>query len=78
MAVESSPSSTVGNTPIESVSPATAHVADTAFEERWAAWRARGLRHEMVVRRRLRVIALIMAVVFGLVTLGIVIAKGVS
>jgi hypothetical protein len=58
-----------------SSSLATAHVVDPAFEERWAAWSARGRREDMSVRRRMRVIALI-AVVLGLVMLGIVLAGG--
>jgi hypothetical protein len=37
----------------------------------WAAWRVRGLRHETAVRPRLRVIGLVIAVVVGLVTLGL-------
>lgn len=76
MAVEASPPSTVGNTPIERLSSATAHLVDPAFEERSAAWQARGLRHEVVMQRRLRVIALIIAVLLGLVTSGIVISRG--
>ena len=46
---------------------------DAAFEERWAAWRARGARHDMAIRHRIRIIALIVAIAAGLVTLGLVI-----
>ena len=48
-----------------------ARTADPAFEERWAAWRARGLRYERAVRRRLRGGALAIAIVGGLVILGL-------
>ena len=51
-------------------------IADTTFDERWAAWCARGLRHEIAVRRRMRIIALIAVVVLGLAALALVISKG--
>jgi hypothetical protein len=61
----------VHDVPVERLSMPIARTADPAFDERWAAWRARGLRHEKAVRRRLRVIASVIAVVVGLVTLGL-------
>ncbi|PWT81192.1 MAG: hypothetical protein C5B57_11005 [Blastocatellia bacterium] len=48
---------------------ASARTADPAFEERWAAWRDRGHQHELAVQRRLRVIAVAVAI---LVVLGVV------
>lgn len=69
--VELSPSPTVHDVPVESLSMPIARQADPAFEERWAAWRARRLRHERAVQRRLRVVGLVIAVVVGLVTLGL-------
>ena len=71
MPVESSPSPHVHNVPVEPLSMPIARTADPAFEERWAAWRARGLRHETAVRWRLPVGRLVIAVVVGLVTLGL-------
>jgi hypothetical protein len=56
---------------IEPVSMPIARTADPAFEARWAAWRARGLRHEKAVRRRLRVVASVIAIVVGLITVGL-------
>ena len=52
MPVESRPSPTVHDVPVEPLSTPIARTADPAFEERWAAWRARGLRHETAVRWR--------------------------
>jgi hypothetical protein len=52
---------------------ATGPAIDPAFEERWAAWCARGRRDDMAVQWRMRVIALI-AIVLGLVMLGFVLA----
>ena len=76
MPVESSPSPTVHDVPVEPLSMPIARTADPAFEERWAAWRARGLRHERAVRRRLRVVGLVIAIVVGLVTLGLRLLRG--
>jgi hypothetical protein len=75
--VESSPS-TVHDVPVEPLSMPIARTAAPAFEERWAAWLARGLRHEKAVRRRLRVVALVIAIVVGLVTLGLRLVRGSS
>ena len=71
MPVELSPSPTVHDVPVEPLSMPIARPADPAFEKRWAAWRARRLRHERAVQRRLRVVGLVIAVVVGLVTLGL-------
>jgi hypothetical protein len=60
-----------------SVEPSLAVPAvDPAFEERWAAWRARGLRHEDVVQSRIRLIALIVVLAVGLLVLEFVIGAG--
>jgi hypothetical protein len=40
---------------------------DPATEERWAAWIARGHRHDLAVRRKLRVAAVTAAVVAAVV-----------
>ena len=69
--VESRPSPTVHDLPVELLSTPIARTADPPFEKRWAAWRARGLRHETAVRWRLPVGRLVIAVVVGLVTLGL-------
>ena len=71
MPVGSSPSPSVHDVPVERSSMPIARTADPAFEERWAAWRARGVRHERAVRRRLRVVGLVIAIAVGLVTLGL-------
>ena len=76
MPVESSPSPTVHDVPVEPLSMPIARTADPAFDGGWAAWRARGLRHERAVRRRLRVVALVIAIVVGLVTLGLRLLRG--
>lgn len=78
MPVESSPSATVHDVPVEPLTMPIARTADPTFEERWAAWNARGLHHERAVRRRLRVVALVIAIVVGLVTLGLRLLRGSS
>lgn len=76
MPVEASPSPAVHNVAVEPLSMPITRTVDPAFEERWAAWRARGLRHEMAVQRKLRVVVLVIAVVVGLVTLGLRLLRG--
>jgi len=76
MTVVLSPSLTFGNPPIALAPAATAGIVDPAFDERWAAWRARGLHHDGVVQRRLRVIAAIIAIVVAGGPLIGVIARG--
>lgn len=41
--------------------------ANPSFEERWAAWQARGAAHELAVRRRLTIIIPIVAVVAAII-----------
>lgn len=72
---DTSASAVVDRPSADPLSPA--HVAiDPVFEERWAAWRARGLRHDAVVRRRMRLVAVIAAIAFALVTLAFVLTGG--
>jgi hypothetical protein len=50
--------------------PPTSGIAermDPAMEERWAAWIARGRRHDLAVRRKLRVAAVTAAIVAAVV-----------
>ena len=54
MAVQSSSPAVVHSRSVEPSSPRAAFVVDSAFEERWEAWRARALRHDMAVPRRMR------------------------
>jgi hypothetical protein len=73
---------------VESASPAVVYshsvepsstvppVVDALFKERWAAWQARGRRHDLAVQRRIRLIALVVAIAAGLVALGLLIAGG--
>ena len=71
MPVDLSPSPTVHDVPVEPLSMPIARTADPALEQRWAAWRARRLRHDRAVRRRLRGVGLVIAIVVGLITLGL-------
>ena len=48
-------------------SDATPDPANPSFEERWAAWQARGAAHELAVRRRLTIIIPIVAVVAAVI-----------
>jgi hypothetical protein len=75
MAVVSIPSPTVGNLAIAPLARG-GEAADAAFEGRWADWRARGLRHEIAVQRKLRIGLLIFAVLIGFLVLAVVISKG--
>jgi hypothetical protein len=36
---------------------------DVDFERRWSDWKARGLAHDRAIRRRVRVVALVTAVI---------------
>ena len=76
MTVLLSPSLPLGKPPIELSSAATAGIPGSGFDERWAAWRVRGLRHDVMVQRRLRVIASIVAIVPAVATLIGVISRG--
>lgn len=40
---------------------------DPAFEERWAAWVARGRQHDMAVRRKLQFATIVAAIAVALV-----------
>jgi hypothetical protein len=51
---------------VETPSIRTARSVDPAFEERWAAWVARGRQHELAFQRHLRVIAIAVAIVVAL------------
>jgi len=42
-------------------------VVNSTFEERWAAWAARGASRDLAFRRRVRVVAPILAVVAAVV-----------
>jgi hypothetical protein len=52
--------------------PPSTPPADAAFEKRWDAWQARGLRHDRRVRRR----AITTAVVTAMVAMGAAIVYG--
>ena len=52
---------TVGVRPQAAISTAVAEAA--SFEERWAAWQARGAAHDRAVRRKITVAAPILLVV---------------
>lgn len=52
--------------------PITASPAiDHAFEQRWNAWRDRGIRREIAVRRQVRLAAVAVAIVAGSVYMGL-------
>jgi hypothetical protein len=52
-------------------SPPLSQAVDPAFEERWAAWRARGYQHERAVRRKLGFTAIALAILVVLVLVGL-------
>jgi small-conductance mechanosensitive channel len=53
----------------EPPSPAIARLPteSTSFDERWAAWEAKGAAHDRVVRRKIAIAAPILLVVAGVV-----------
>ena len=64
MPVESFPA------PTRDVSTETASITQPVipgFEERWAAWQAKGAAHDRAVRRRFAIVAPILAVVTAIV-----------
>jgi hypothetical protein len=76
MPVDLSPRLEVPDVSIETPSTAIERTVDPAFEERWTAWCVRGHRHEVAVRRRLRIVALAVVIVVVLVVLGIRLLEG--
>lgn len=46
--------------------PASTAVRELAFDERWAAWQAKGVAHERAVRRRMAIAAPILIIVAAL------------
>jgi hypothetical protein len=65
--------------PVVSEVPTTASVAiDHAFEQRWNAWRDRGIRDEIAVRRQVRFAALAVAIVAGSIYVGLRLLGGTS
>jgi hypothetical protein len=48
---------------VQTPAASAAAIGDAAFEERWAAWVVRGHRHDAAVRRKVRFVALAVAVV---------------
>lgn len=59
------------------VSPATApnRTVDPAFAERWNAWVVRGRQHDLAVRRKARVVAIVV-IAAGLVALALRLTGG--
>jgi len=60
------------------ISTSTATPVDPAFEQRWNAWRDRGLRHEIAVRRQVRLAAVAVAIVAGSIYVGLRLLGGTS
>jgi hypothetical protein len=47
--------------------PAPAHESGTSFDERWAAWQAKGAAHDRRFRRKLAVAAPIVIIVVAVI-----------
>jgi hypothetical protein len=71
MSVALSPLPAVAEVPAGIPSNLAGPIVDLAFDQRWAAWRARGDRHEASARRRLRGVAVAVLVIGSVVGLGI-------
>jgi 4-amino-4-deoxy-L-arabinose transferase-like glycosyltransferase len=63
MPLDLSPLPTAGVLSVPPSPALAAPIGDAAFEERWAAWVARGHRHNAAVRRKVRLVAIAVAVV---------------
>ena len=70
MAVSVSPTRLASDVSGATSSTPIARTVDPAFEERWAAWLARGYRHDAAVRRNVRFVAIAVVPVAILVILG--------
>ena len=70
MISDSSPSSTI---PPATVRSAAIGSATDAFEERWAAWQARGAAHDRAVRRKLAIAGPVVAAIAAVVLYALVI-----
>ena len=62
MQVETASVELVRHTIDDALADTTALPASPTFEERWAAWQARGAAHDRAVRRRVTIAAPILAV----------------
>jgi hypothetical protein len=47
--------------------PAPAHESGTSFDERWAAWQAKGAAHDRAFRRKMAVAAPIVIIVVAVI-----------
>jgi hypothetical protein len=56
--------------PLDAAAIVVGALGDPAFDERWTAWRARGDRHELAVRRTFRIVAIVLVVSVTLVVMG--------
>ena len=71
MAVSVAPARLASDVSSGTSSTPIARTVDPAFEERWAAWIARGHRHDAALRRKLRFVAIAGVPVLMLVILGL-------
>ncbi len=63
---------------VSEVPTAASPAIDHAFEQRWNAWRDRGIRDEIAVRRHVRLAAVIVAIVAGSIYMGLRLLGGTS
>ncbi len=76
MSIASPPSATVQTRTSASESPPLTGFGDPALDARWAAWVAKSQRHEQAVRRRVRIVATVVACLAALVAAGFGLWRG--
>ena len=62
--------------PVEALAPSHTPAVEVGAEERWAAWRARGIRDDAATERRMWIVGVMVVVIIGLVTLMLVLNGG--
>jgi hypothetical protein len=68
----------VSEVPVTAPPAPIGSVVDPAFETRWNAWRDRGNRREVAMRRNARLAAIVVALVAGSVYMGLRLLGGTS
>jgi hypothetical protein len=75
MTTETSASAIVRGDVVHVSPPAGAAAVDAGHDQRWAAWQARAVAADIVTQRHMRTIAVILAVIIGVVLLAAMLTR---
>ena len=76
MAVAPSSSTDISPTPVSAPPVERVRAVDPEFEARWDDWRARGRRHDIAVRRRMRAVGAMVVLGAVVVAVAALMSKG--